>query len=273
MASEPETSSSETQPEGMGDPPSPTWEEDDSGPPAPPKARPWGPWATIGLSLFCIFVMVVVQGIATAVYAALSPGGLLANLNADLNRDGNCLAAATLASTPVVVGLVVLLAKLRGCSIRDYFALDWPPAGTAWLAAGGMALLLVGSDALSTALGRPIASNWMIAIFHRSMLPFLLFALVILAPLEEETLFRGFFYKGIAESRAGPITAILVVSVVFALLHVQYDWYDTAQVLASGLYLGLVRWKARSLPLLILLHAMQNATATLEVYVQEHWLK
>ena len=48
----------------------------------------------------------------------------------------------------------------------------------------------------------------------------LLFAFVVLAPVGEETLFRGFLYKGIAASRAGPIGAIMVSSLVFALLHV-----------------------------------------------------
>jgi uncharacterized protein len=67
--------------------------------------------------------------------------------------------------------------------------------------------------------------------------------------------------------------AIIVSSAAFALLHVQYDWYGVVAVAATGLYLGVVRFWSRSLLLTMLLHGIGNAVATLEVIVQEHWLR
>ena len=56
-------------------------------------------------------------------------------------------------------------------------------------------------------------------------------------------------------------------------LHVQYDWLGIVAVLATGLYLGVVRYRSQSLLLTMLLHAVGNAFATLEVFVLDHWLK
>lgn len=113
----------------------------------------------------------------------------------------------------------------------------------------------------------------MVDIYRSSWLPALLLALVILAPVSEETLFRGFLYPGIAASRAGPVVAIVVSSVAFAVLHVQYDWLGIVAVLATGLYLGVVRYRSQSLLLTMSLHAIGNAFATLEVFVLDHWFK
>ena len=100
-----------------------------------------------------------------------------------------------------------------------------------------------------------------------------LLALVVLAPLGEETLFRGFLFKGIAASRAGPVVAIFVSSVAWALLHVQYDWYGVVSIAVIGLFLGVVRYRTGSLLVTMLLHALANMVATLEMVVQEHWLQ
>ena len=110
-------------------------------------------------------------------------------------------------------------------------------------------------------------------IYRSAWLPGLLFAMMVLAPVGEETLFRGFLYAGIAASRAGPIMAIIISTVAFSVLHGQYDWYGMASVAAMGLYLGTVRFRTQSLYLTMLLHAIANAFATLEMVVQEHWLR
>ena len=141
------------------------------------------------------------------------------------------------------------------------------------LAVGGLAAVLVASDLTSYSLGRPIVPEFMVDCCQTAWLPLLLSALVILAPLAEETLFRGFLYKGIESSRAGPVTAILVSTIMFALIHIQYDWYGILTVAVMGLYLGFVRYRSSSLLLTMLLHAIANAVATAEVFVQLYWTR
>jgi membrane protease YdiL (CAAX protease family) len=190
-----------------------------------------------------------------------------------LVTNGNALVLATLLSTPATVGLIALLVKVRGYPARDYLALYWPTWRSVLIAFAGMAVLLVAIDLTSYLVGRPLVPLVMVEVYQTAWLPALLLAFIVLAPLGEETLFRGFFYHGIAVSRAGPIVAIIVSTVAFALMHVQYDWYGILGVAAIGLYLGVVRYRAGSLFLTMLLHAVGNLVATLELIVQQDWLK
>ena len=81
--------------------------------------RPWGPWATIGWTLLCIVVMIVVQLAGLIVFIACT-SATADSLNVEaLMSNGNVLAFTTLLSTPATVGLVALVIWLRGYPIRD----------------------------------------------------------------------------------------------------------------------------------------------------------
>ena len=173
-------------------------------------ACPWGPWATIGWTVICIVVMFVIQSAVLIVFFVVSSA---LNPNAKLDAlftNGNVLALSTLASTPVVVGLVALLVSIRRYPIRAYLALIWPPARQVLVAIAGLAVLLVTSDLISYSLGRPLVPPIMVEIYQTAWLPSLLFALIVLAPLGEETLFRGFLYKGIAAFARAPSGQLLL---------------------------------------------------------------
>jgi uncharacterized protein len=254
------------------------WDAEKAASGAVRSPRPWGPWATVGWSIMCLValfgVQIAVEIIFVIVRIAGHPGAApddLSAIGAELSTDGNMLAAATLASTPVVVGLVTLLIWIRGCPIREYLGLKRPSARSLTVAIAGLAVVLVGTDLTSYLLGRPLVPKVMVDFYCNSWLPFLVFAVVVLAPLGEETLFRGFLYKGIASSRAGPITAIVVSTMIFALIHFQYDWYGVLGVGVMGLYLGIVRYGSSSLLLTMVLHAIANMVATAEIFVQLHW--
>jgi uncharacterized protein len=245
-----------------------------SGPTVP---RPWGPWATVGWTLLCLAALVVAQvavliGFAAVRLAqgpAIKPDGLGA-VGEELATNGDLLATATLASTPAVLGLVAMLVRIRRYPMREYLALAWPGTRAFFLAIGGLAAVLVASDLTSYSLGRPLVPEVMQQVYRNAWLPFLVFAVVILAPLAEETLFRGFLYKGIASSRAGPATAILVSAIMFSVIHIQYDWYGMSTVAVMGFYLGAVRYRFSSMPLTMVLHAIANAVATAEVFIILH---
>ena len=71
-------------------------------------------------------------------------------------------------------------------------------------------VVLFTSDLISYLLGRPLVPDVMVGLYRTAWLPGFAFALVVLAPIAEESLFRGFLYRGIADSRAGPIAAVIV---------------------------------------------------------------
>lgn len=51
-------------------------------------------------------------------------------------------------------------------------------------------------------------------------LPLLIFVVVVIAPLTEEVVFRGFMYRGLAD-RWGAAPAVLITAGLWALAHTQ----------------------------------------------------
>jgi membrane protease YdiL (CAAX protease family) len=59
-----------------------------------------------------------------------------------------------------------------------------------------------------------------------------------------------------------------VISVLWAALHVQYDWTGIAQIFVIGIFLGWMRWRSGSLLLTMLLHALFNLEGMAETILQ-----
>jgi membrane protease YdiL (CAAX protease family) len=199
----------------------------------------------------------------TLVSAAAYSGGDPVGLMQEMATDGGLLSVATIASAAVGVTTILLAVRLRkGASIDDYLALR-PVRRLELLIplAAGM-ILVVASDTLSAALGRPM-SDFMVGIAqtYRSAALFSI-ALVAAAPLFEEMCFRGFLYTGFARSWLGPLGAVVVTSLVWSAIHIQYDAFDMAVIFVSGVLLGVVRWTTRSLLPCLALHAAWNIVAT-----------
>jgi len=77
--------------------------------------------------------------------------------------------------------------------------------------------------------------------------------------------FRGFLFRGWKESRLGNVGTIVITSTLWAVIHVQYDLFGIAMIFCFGLLLGTVRCKTGSVPLCMVLHAIMNLVATIEV--------
>jgi membrane protease YdiL (CAAX protease family) len=97
-----------------------------------------------------------------------------------------------------------------------------------------------------------------------------LLTVVVVAPIGEEILFRGFLFRGWHRSDKDAWAVIIVIALLWALIHLQYDLYDMAQVFAYGLLLGWLRWKTGSTILTILLHGLINFGGLFETYIEVH---
>ena len=97
-------------------------------------------------------------------------------------------------------------------------------------------------------------------------------ALVIAAPVGEEIVFRGFLYRGWAQTPRAVWPAIVVISVLWAVIHTQYDWFGVFQIFLIGLLLGWIRWRSGSTLLTIGLHALINTWATVQTIITVNWL-
>ena len=68
------------------------------------------------------------------------------------------------------------------------------------------------------------------------------------------------------------LPAILVLALIWSLLHVQYDWFGTAQVFLIGVLFGFVRWRSGSTTLVILLHMLLNLESVVETVIVMGWV-
>lgn len=90
--------------------------------------------------------------------------------------------------------------------------------------------------------------------------------LVVIAPLSEEVLFRGYLYGGLAQSAIGPVGAILVTSSIWAVAHLQYTWLIIAVIFMYGVVFGIMRWKSGSLWPPIVAHCVVNLISGVVYY-------
>jgi membrane protease YdiL (CAAX protease family) len=231
------------------------------------EVRPWGPWASICWGLLLFVVMVVVQTVVFLGFVVVQGATTLDKMKA-LSSDALVLSVTTFASTPIIIGLIVLLIYFRGCSIRDYLAWRIPELKTTGLAVAGLALLLISIDALTFTIGRPIVPEVMVDIYKTGWIIPLVLTMIVAAPVGEEIFFRGFVFEGIARSKWGPFVAILLTSVAWGAIHLQYDAYSVVMVIFMGFYLGEVRRRTKSLPLTIFLHGIANLVATTEMVIK-----
>lgn len=224
----------------------------------------WGAWATLGWSLAIMAVFVLVQLAVLRLYLAARGGAVPAGPG--LEYDGDLLGAATLATALLGVPLIVGIVKLkRGARLADYLPLRPPRARVllGWIAV--TLLAIAASDLATWLMGRPIVPEFMRQVYgSAAALPWLWAALVLAAPLFEETLFRGFMFAGLVRSPLGIPGAVALTALAWAALHLQYDAYGIATILAFGLLLGAARVHTGSLLTPLLLHALANAIATLE---------
>ncbi|MFQ5990296.1 MAG: lysostaphin resistance A-like protein [Candidatus Methylomirabilales bacterium] len=237
-----------------------------------PRA-PWGFWATTGFSFIIGGVFFGIQAIVLAVFVGIAvsnnPDLAVPAFISDLRSNGLFLAVATCVSSPICIGLTIVCVRLRrGWSVREYLALGQVPREVLLKWLGLTLLFAIGSDALTLLIGREIVPDFVARTYETASFPLLLWtAFVVAAPAFEEIFFRGFMFRGLQHSWVGPIGAVILTSVIFGVIHFQYDAYGIATALAIGVLLGTARLKTESLYPPIAMHALINLVATLEAAV------
>jgi uncharacterized protein len=241
---------------------------------ADPHGSPvWGPMATIAWSLLIAIMFVVAQVIAVFIYFAATafnrPRGQMEAALKDLQFDGLLLSICTFATLLFCTPLIIGIAKLKdGSRLRDYLALNLPTFRQVWqwtLITIAFCFLL---DAIVQLLRQPPVSEFMLKVYANARPRWVLWlALAVGAPLSEEICFRGFIFKGLAESRLRWYGATFVTAILWAAIHLQYDWYGISCIFALGLLLGTARAKTNSTLLTMWLHSVINIIATVETAI------
>jgi uncharacterized protein len=228
----------------------------------------WGLWATLGFAILA-FVLGQAMGIA-----ALT---MVKNFDpARVDYDGTAVAVYTLVGNPVEIITLVLATRLSGSDALAYLGLDIPRRRDIAIAAAGLMAVILAADGITLALGKEMVPAFQLEL-HRTAqaegtLPWLWLAILVAAPVGEELLFRGFMFRGLVHEPRDALPAILVLALIWSLLHVQYDWFGTAQVFLIGVLLGFVRWRSGSTTLVILLHMLLNLESVAETVFVMGWV-
>ena len=237
---------------------------------------PWGFWTTTGVGLLAVAAWAAVQLLAVvAVSPWLRIGTNASEADIDaLTSHGLLIAVVSIVSTPAPIAVVALAARLARCSIQDYLALYWPDRRNLLIGIACLVVLLPLGDLSSYLTGRDIVPSFVVDAYRTARgsghLMLLAIALVVAAPLMEELLFRGFLLPGFAASRLGISGAIVLTSVTWAAMHVQYELFYIIQIFILGCVLGWLRWRSGSTTLTLMLHALVNLGALLQVaYIVE----
>ena len=236
------------------------------------ETKPWGRLATFGFG----FLAMMVGQFAALVALTLWLGQDLTKMP-DFSGDGVAVTLIILVSTPIQLLLLAVFARMAGSNPFDYLALTWPRRSEVIFGVCITAALIIVGDALSWLLGNNIVTSFQSDIFRTAVgagplaLLCLCFAVIVVTPIGEEALFRGFLFRGWLRGPNDAWAVIFITAALWALIHLQYDWYVTGQIFAFGLMLGWMRWATGSTVLTILLHAMINLEGMIETVVASQW--
>jgi len=231
--------------------------------PQPPDP-PWGPATTVAWTVTALMLGVVV---ATAFYGIWTGG----EQRPASNYDGVVIAFGTFISVPMQIGVVVFAAQLRRWPPVIYLSLV--PARRVELIIALFSVLALNAmfDGILYLSGRDIVPAFQVEAWKTAAdagwLLWLLVAIIVVAPIGEEVIFRGFLFRGLA--RPGwEVHAIGGIALAWALLHIQYDWLGTAQIFLAGLVLGWFRWASGSTLLTIAMHVLINLQSMFETWIK-----
>jgi membrane protease YdiL (CAAX protease family) len=246
--------------------------------PVTPATRPpriWKFWGTLLWGLF-IFAAMLVGQLAVMGWFVLRQANPF-DFAAAMATAAQVLGGGLTISLSVIMGLPAVLAalwlpiRLSRTSVTDYLALRW----TSWsnLAIGlvTMVVLVMGWDMVSRLMGREVTPGFMGDVLRSAStdgaLWLLVLAFCVAAPITEEFFARGFLYRGWSETFLRPAGAIVLSSLLWTGLHLQYDWFFLSEVFSIGLLLGYLRYRSHSIWLTVVLHGLNNLAAVAQTMV------
>src|SRR3984893_7471057 len=173
---------------------------------------------------------------------------------------GLTISLSVIMGLPAVVLALWIAIRPTRTPMADYLALRWTSWKSLLLGAAALIALVAAWELLSLAVGREVQPVFMGDVLKSAQVDgavwLLLIAFGVGAPVSEELFARGFLYRGWSESSLRVPGAIVLSSLAWTALHLQYDWFFFGEIFSIGLLLGYLRYRFHSTWLTIFLHGL-----------------
>lgn len=230
-------------------------------------------WQTLGLGLLIFLIFSIFQSVLIIAYSVYTQDFPTNNLESSIVAlNGDALAIAEIPSA--IIGTLLILffvsRKVSGnnsLTSKAYLQLNTPTILQliTWL--GVMVLVIIAMEATNNLLERE-TPEFMTQVYENTdNFTLLWIAVIIGAPIFEEFLFRGFIFEGLVNSRVGLIGAILISASTWAIIHIQYGWFEITSIFLIGIILAIAKYKTKSLYIPIAMHMLMNLVASVAMAI------
>jgi membrane protease YdiL (CAAX protease family) len=236
------------------------------------RAAPPGVWKFIGTAIwgglaFGAMSLAQILPLVIALWLYADPNLSDASVKAISERP-EILAISVICGVPAALAVLWLAIRIKKRSFADYLALRWPTRRELVLALGLSVGVLAALDLFSYLAGKPVSPDFVLDTMRNAkatgLIWLVLIALCFAAPVAEEFIFRGFVYRGWAQSFLRRGGAIVLSSGLFAIVHLQYDAFYISGIVVIGLLLGYLRYRSNSTWLTVVMHGFYNFVAAMQ---------
>jgi len=242
-----------------------------------PEKEPWNGWWTLIWGMCAVFVFILAQSMGAVAYIIATEGfssdpevweESIRSIEGDGDGVGVIAFLAIFAVCPFCWGVGKVRENWRGMEYLGNQKTVWWK-WLMWHAIIFAAMILFGI--IGPYIGIKETPDSMLKMGASTDYAILLFlGVAVGAPLVEEFIFRGILFRGWEKSKMGLWGTLILTSLLWTVMHVQYDLPTLSYLFFLGLILGLARHFTGSVWVPVGMHAMNNAMATVVLLYGEH---
>jgi len=230
----------------------------------------------VGIAMAMAFLILGSVAAAIFIFTHRSSGMNPKVLEDTLSKNAFFIVPTQFVIYVAIIGFMALLVWGRHkTSLAEAVHWNVPAHPRVWRLAliTGTALALI-SDIGEVALHRWIPDSLPITEFFKDRPSALLLGAfgILVAPLMEELLFRGFLYPALARW-TGATVSLIVTASAFTLLHgaqLGYSWAPLLLIFVVGLTLTITRMRTNSVATCVIVHMTYNFVLLLQTYIATH---
>jgi membrane protease YdiL (CAAX protease family) len=223
-------------------------------PVSPQPLRTWDFVETAFVCLIAYGVYTLTSELALAVVLGMHDGTKTLS-PAQIQAHGAAYIIASQLTVAVIWGAI----RMARRDFAEYLALNWPSSRELFRVLAITAIPLLAESVAGYVGGvEEISSDPYVKAMQANGFFVFLVGGCIAVPIMEEFVLRGFMFRGWSQSFLRPRGAIVLTSVLWAMMHTQYDWFGQSVIFVTGLVLGHIRWRSNSTWLTVMAHSAIN---------------